>query len=125
MFGRFKLTQMIILLFKANFLNLQHKPRGGISGTSSPSPEVNNGASQFPSKRPSFPTLYPAAPVGTPEPPPTVTVPTLEPPVAAVGNERPPAPPSEETSFTQLPSENGALDKDERKTRRRGMVETV
>jgi hypothetical protein len=45
--------------------------------------------------------------------------------VAEVGTERPPAPPSEETSFTQLPSENGAFDKEERKTRRRGMVETV
>ncbi|XP_021935707.1 protein CLEC16A homolog isoform X2 [Zootermopsis nevadensis] len=101
------------------------KPRGGISSVASPAPEVNNGASQFPSRRPSFPSLSPAAPVGTTEPLPTVTVPTLEPPVAAVGNERPPAPPSEETSFTQLPSENEAIDKDERKTRRRGMVETV
>lgn len=87
---------------------------------------MNNGASQFPSKRPSFPSLYPAAPTGTPEPSPAaVTVPILDPPVAAVGSETPPALPSEETSFTQLPSENGMLDKEERKTRRRGMVETV
>jgi hypothetical protein len=52
-------------------------------------------------------------------------VPTLEPPLEEVGTEKPPVPPSEETSFTQLPSDNGAFDKEERKTRRRGMVETV
>ena len=102
-------------------MNLQHKSRGGVSGTST---EVSNGAPQFPSKRPSFSSLYPPAPVGTPEPPPAV-VPTLEPPLAEVGTEKPPVPPSEETSFTQLPSDNGAFDKEERKTRRRGMVETV
>lgn len=100
----------------------KHKPRGGVSGTPSPSTEVNNGASQFPPKRPSFSSLYPPAPVGTPEPPSPVAVSTLESPVAEVETERPPAPPSEETSFTQLPSENGAIDKEDRKTRRRGMV---
>lgn len=106
-------------------MNLQPKSRGGVSGTYSPSTEVSNGAPQFPSKRPSFSSLYPPAPVGTPEPPPTVVVPTLEPPLEEVGTKKPPVPPSEETSFTQLPSDNGAFDKDERKTRRRGMVETV
>ena len=106
-------------------MNLQPKSRGGVSGTYSPSTEVSNGAPQFPSKRPSFSNLYPPAPVGTPEPTPTVMVPTLEPPLEEVGTEKPPVPPSEETSFTQLPSDNGAFDKEERKTRRRGMVETV
>lgn len=104
---------------------LKHKSRGGVSGTSSPSTEVGNSAPQFPSKQLPFSSLYPPAPVGTPEPPPAVVVPTLESPVVEVGTEKPPAPPSEETSFTQLPSENGAFDKEERKTRRRGMVETV
>ncbi|PNF23192.1 hypothetical protein B7P43_G02739 [Cryptotermes secundus] len=103
----------------------KHKPRSGVSGTPSPPTEVNNGASQFPLKRPSFPSLYPPAPVGTPEPPSPVAVSTLESQVAEVETERPPAPPSEETSFTQMPFENGVLDKEDRKTRRRGMVETV
>jgi protein CLEC16A len=104
---------------------LKPKSRGGVSGTYSPSTEVSNGAPQFPSKRPSFSSLYPPAPVGTPEPPPTVVVPTLEPPLEEVGIEKPPVPPSEETSFTQLPLDNGTFDKEDRKTRRRGMVETV
>jgi hypothetical protein len=116
---------MIVRPFKGTFLNLQHKARGGVSGTYSPSTEVNNGAPQFPSKRPSFSSLYPPAPAGTPEPPPAIVVPTLESPLADVCTEKPPVPPSEETSFTQLPSDNGAFDKEERKTRRRGMVETV
>lgn len=106
-------------------MNIQHKPRSGVSGTPSPPAEVNNGASQFPLKRPSFSSLYPPAPVGTPEPPSPVAISTLESQVTEVETERPPAPPSEETSFTQMPSENGALDKEDRKTRRRGMVETV
>ncbi|PSN39601.1 Protein CLEC16A [Blattella germanica] len=103
-----------------------HKSRSGvISMPASSSSEVNNGTPQFPLKRPSFPSLYPSAPSTSPEPPPiAVPVTTTDSPVTVTGGERPPAPPSEETSFTQLPSETGAVEKEEKKTRRRGMVET-
>ncbi|KAJ4444330.1 hypothetical protein ANN_06122 [Periplaneta americana] len=105
-------------------MGTKHKPRNGGTVTPTP-PEVASGPAQFPLKRPSFP--YSAVPVGTPDPTPAVVVPTQEPSAiaAAANTEKPPAPPSEETSFTQLPSENGVLEKEERKTRRRGMVETV
>jgi hypothetical protein len=90
----------------------------------SPSTEVNSGP-QFPLKRPSVSNLCPPAPVATPEPPSPVAVSAAELPVEEAETERPPAQPSEETSFTQLPSENGGSDKEDRKARRRGMVETV
>ena len=88
------------------------------------STEMGNGTSQFPLKRPSFPSLYPSTTPSTPEHAPASPSgkDTQE---AATSNERPPTLPSEETSFTQLPVDNGTVDKEEKKTRRRGMVETV
>lgn len=104
----------------------KHKARSAVTSMPNPSIELGNGTSQFPLKRPSFPSLYPSAPPSTPEPPPTVpTLPVKDTQEATASNERPPAPPSEETSFTQLPTDNGSVDKEEKKSRRRGMVETV
>ncbi|KAJ9577624.1 hypothetical protein L9F63_005811, partial [Diploptera punctata] len=104
----------------------KHKPRSAVTSMPSSSTEVGSETAQFPLKRPSFPSLYLSAPPGTPEPPATVATPSVnDTQEVTVANERPPAPPSEETSFTQLPTDNGIVDKEEKKTRRRGMVETV
>ncbi|XP_067005962.2 protein CLEC16A homolog isoform X2 [Anabrus simplex] len=107
----------------------------GSSSQASGTSDLVDSNPKYPSKRTSFPSLYPtlvtaSSPVPSlpshPEPP-LVPEPSLQQPT---GEEMPApvvVPPklhSEETSFTQLPDTPGQNQEDKR-TRRKGMVETV